>query len=108
MPDYVIEFVGHTSVADDIGETFPYKRFMHFTGYSRSKEFYSVDYSNKSLPSSDDYRRTLYWNPGVKTDESGKVKIEFYNNSRCTDLNIDAQTITLKGEVGVYERKGES
>ena len=106
IPDYVIEFVGHTSAAN-IGETFPYQRFMHFTGYSESKEFYSVDYSKATLPSSKDYRRTLYWNPDVKTDDSGKAEIEFYNNSRCKDLNIDAQTITLKGEVGVYERKGE-
>ena len=105
IPDYVVEFVGH-SAAENIGETFPYHRFMNFMGYSETKEFYSVDYSKIPLAAPDDYRRTLYWNPEVKTDESGKANIEFYNNSRCEDLNIDAQTITQKGAVGVYEKKG--
>ena len=70
-------------------------------GYSAVKEFYSPDYS--ALPPEPDYRRTLYWNPTVTTDDNGKAKIEFYNNSRCTNFSISAETVTAEGMIGVYQ-----
>lgn len=71
-------------------------------GYSALKEFYSPDYA--ALPAeSNDFRRTLYWNPSISSDETGKVKIQFYNNSRCTNFSISAETVTPKGTIGVYQ-----
>ena len=70
-------------------------------GYSRSKEFYSPDYSEP--PSEPDYRRTLYWNPSVIPDDNGKVTIQFYNNSRCKKLSISAESITSQGLTGLYQ-----
>ena len=67
-------------------------------GYSPAKEFYSPNYSE--LPPETDYRRTLYWNPNVTTDENGKAKISFYNNSRCTNFSISAETVTSQGMIG--------
>lgn len=72
-------------------------------GYSTVKEFYSPDYS--VMPGIQDYRRTLYWNPSVTTDETGHAKIEFYNNSRCTHFTISAETVTSQGLIGVYKAK---
>jgi len=69
-------------------------------GYSPAKEFYSPNYSE--LPPTTDYRRTLYWNPNVTTDENGKARIEFYNNSRCTNFSISAETVTTEGRIGKY------
>jgi len=69
-------------------------------GYSQVKEFYNPDYS--VLPLESDYRRTLYWNPNVTPDESGKAKIMFYNNSRCKNFNISAETVTPLGMIGIY------
>lgn len=69
-------------------------------GYALSKEFYGPDY--ELLPPEPDYRRTLYWNPNVKTDSSGKAKISFYNNSTCRSMSISAETITDNGIPGVY------
>jgi len=71
-------------------------------GYSQVKEFYSPNYS--TLPTEADYRRTLYWNPAVKTDKNGKALIQFYNNSSCRSFSISAETITLQGVMGVLKR----
>ena len=71
-------------------------------GYSKVKEFYSPNYS--TLPPESDYRRTLYWNPAVKTDKDGKALIQFYNNSSCNSFSISAETITQQGVIGVLKR----
>ena len=70
-------------------------------GYSPAKEFYSPDYSVLP-PEPNDYRRTLYWNPTVIPDETGRAKIQFYNNSSCTNFSISAETINHQGMIGVY------
>jgi len=71
-------------------------------GYSQVKEFYSPNYS--ILPPEEDYRRTLYWNPSVKTDKDGKATIQFYNNSSCKSFSISAETITPQGVIGVLKK----
>jgi hypothetical protein len=71
-------------------------------GYSAVKEFYSPNYSE--IPPEPDYRRTLYWNPMVATDENGKAKVNFYNNSTCTKFSISAETVTQNGMIGVYKK----
>lgn len=68
-------------------------------GYSRVKEFYNPNYS--TLPPEQDYRRTLYWNPSVKTDTEGKALIQFYNNGSCRKFSVSAETITPDGIIGV-------
>lgn len=70
-------------------------------GYSQVEEFYSPDYS--VLPQIPDYRRTLYWNPSVSTDENGKANVRFYNNSRCQKFKINAETVTPQGGIGIYK-----
>ena len=73
-----------------------------FEGYAPAVEFYSPDYSLMApMP---DYRRTLYWNPNVKTDSKGEAKIEFYNNSTCRQLVISAEGITKDGRAVVYRQ----
>ena len=37
-----------------------------------------------------DYRRTLYWNPNLKTDKDGHAGIEFYNNSYSLRFKVSA------------------
>jgi hypothetical protein len=61
-------------------------------------EFYSPDYS--LLPKDEDYRRTLYWNPEINTDAEGRAEVEFYNNSRCKQIKVSAETISKDGSLG--------
>lgn len=82
----------------------PYKikghRSTYVEGFSTIKEFFSPDYKNAPLPGETDYRRTLYWNPLLRTDATGTAKAEFYNNGRCHIIKCDAATITPKGKIG--------
>ncbi|MGL5772396.1 MAG: hypothetical protein ACRCX1_06425, partial [Bacteroidales bacterium] len=70
-------------------------------GYQHPSAFYHPDYS--TLPLTEDYRRTLYWNPMLTTDETGKANIRFYNNSRCKQIEVHAEAVMQDGRVGSYK-----
>jgi hypothetical protein len=55
-----------------------------------------------TLPDEKDFRRTLYWNPDVKTDSLGRASVSFYNNGVCKKLSISAEGLTNKGTVVMY------
>lgn len=70
-------------------------------GYTRPLEYFSPAYPTKELYMDKvDKRRTLYWNPSVQTDESGKAVIECYNNQYSTPLIIQAETLGKDGQIG--------
>jgi len=75
-----------------------------FSGYSNVKEFFSPRYNRVRLPNDKDYRRTLYWNPDVKTNKDGKADIIFYNNDACNIMNISAETVTENGIIGALNK----
>jgi hypothetical protein len=68
-----------------------------FQGYSLSKDFYSPVYQTGSPVMESDYRRTLYWNPEIILDKSGKASVEFYNNETCKQMDVSAEGITSNG-----------
>ena len=68
-------------------------RTTRVQGYARPLEFYSPAYRDGALPPGTDKRRTLYWNPSVKTDKNGCVVIECYNSDRTSPLTISVETI---------------
>ncbi len=72
-----------------------------FLGYAYTKEFFQPNYEKALLPDEKDYRRTLYWNPDVKTDANGKATISFFNNGSCKAMNVSAETVTERGVIGV-------
>ena len=71
-------------------------------GYSEVKEFYHPDY--RTMPPESDYRRTLYWNPELETDEEGRATVRFYNNGRCRRPRVTAETLTGEGSIGVLNQ----
>ena len=73
------------------------KRITTVDGYSRPYSFYSPEYPEGPIFGDVDYRRTLYWNPNVITDEDGKAQVEFYNNSITKKFNVEAAGITSSG-----------
>ncbi|MDO5483252.1 MAG: hypothetical protein Q4F47_09495 [Bacteroidaceae bacterium] len=76
-------------------------RRTYFQGFNTPSTFQMEDYS--VLPPMADFRRTIYWNPNVKTDASGKAQVEFYNNSTCQGMYISSEGITPQGRVLVSE-----
>ena len=73
------------------------RRFTTVDGYSIPFSFYSPEYPNGPIPGDVDYRRTLYWNPNVITDENGHARVEFYNNSYSAKFTISGAGITASG-----------
>ncbi len=70
-------------------------------GYTHALEYYSPAYPTKELYMDKvDKRRTLYWNPSVRTDENGKAVIECYNNQYSTPVIIQAETMNKDGQIG--------
>ncbi|MCQ2067075.1 MAG: hypothetical protein MJY65_05440 [Bacteroidaceae bacterium] len=72
-------------------------RLTTLLGYSRHYDFYSPQYPDGPLKGDVDYRRTLYWNPNVITDENGHAEVEFYNNSYSESFTIAGAGITASG-----------
>lgn len=83
------------------------RRDTYFEGYSRVASFYSPDYSERSLPKRNDYRRTLLWVPNVETDFYGNASVSFYNNKQTKHLHVRAEGFTRYGEFIVYDSEKE-
>jgi hypothetical protein len=76
-------------------------RRTYFQGFNKPSTFQMEDYS--IIPPMADFRRTIYWNPNVKTDAQGKAKVEFFNNSTCEEMYISVEGMTEDGKVLVNE-----
>lgn len=56
------------------------------------------------LPREEDYRRTLYWQPELMTDEQGRVTVRFFNNSRCRRPRVTVNVLDSDGRIGSLEQ----
>ena len=50
-------------------------RYTSYQGFDPVEVFQTEDY--EQMPPMNDFRRTLYWNPNLWTDENGKAHVEF-------------------------------
>ena len=100
QPDVIIDY----RLFPDEGyqKTYRDRRYI-LDGYAVCEDFYSPDYSQKPLPDTKDYRRTLYWNPNVEFDAEGKATVNLYNNSKQTVLSVQAEGITAEGTPLVWD-----
>ena len=78
-------------------------RRTFFQGYNEPRTFQMNNYD--ILPPEEDYRRTLYWAPNVKTDKTGNAVIEFWNNSSCEKMILSAESIWNDGTPAMYKMK---
>ena len=68
------------------------KRITTIDGYSVPYGFYSPEYPDGPVLGDVDYRRTLYWNPNVVTNNEGEATVRFYNTPHCKRIEISAET----------------
>lgn len=68
-------------------------RHTYIQGYNEPLEFYSPAYPDGAPLYTEDSRRTLYWNPNVKTNEKGEVVIQCYNSDNSAPLIINVETL---------------
>jgi hypothetical protein len=70
-------------------------------GYHRVREFYSPDYNDPKIDkTSPDLRTTIYWNPNVVTDSSGKAALEFFNADGTGNYKVIVEGINEAGNIG--------
>ena len=72
-------------------------RATTFAGYSKPVEFYAPTYPDGPVQGDKDYRRTIYWNPEVMTDSTGRATVGFYNNGYSQCIVISAEGLTNEG-----------
>ena len=95
QPEVIIDY---RLLPDDTYQHSYRDRHYVLRGYAVCDDFYSPDYSQRPLPDTKDYRRTLLWMPDVKFDKEGKATVRLYNNSKQTAISIEAEGITRSGK----------
>ena len=76
-------------------------RRTYFQGFNKPSAFQMEDYS--VIPPMADFRRTIYWNPNVRTDAEGKANVVFYNNSTCREMYVSAEGMSDDGTILVSD-----
>jgi hypothetical protein len=67
-------------------------------GYYRAREFYTPDYdAPEEKHAKPDFRRTLYWNPSLTTDNHGKIEFSFYTSDETAEYRVDIEGMTYNG-----------
>ncbi|MCD4794294.1 MAG: TonB-dependent receptor plug domain-containing protein [Bacteroidales bacterium] len=70
----------------------------------RVREFYSPNYKfNKQPDVRNDFRTTVYWEPNLKTDKSGKAELTFYNTDEISSFKTTVEGIGIDGSIGREE-----
>ena len=93
IPDQKLGAVVIVELYDEVyNDTRKGIRQTYYSGYSKIRECYNLRTSDQAVGDIH-YRRTLYWNPDVKTNAKGKASICFYNNGTCRRMNISAEGI---------------
>ena len=83
---------------------------IQLQGYSWTKEYYAPKYD---VPRDEhvltDKRTTVYWNPGMFTDNLGYVELEFFNSDEAKQIQVDIQGMSDYGDpIYHLEMLGES
>lgn len=79
-------------------------------GFSQSKEFYAPKYDDpKTNKAVADLRTTIYWNPNLITDATGKTSFSFFNADSKGTYRVVIEGIDAGGNLGrqVYHYKVE-
>ena len=103
QPDLIIDYRRFEN--DGYQHTYRDRRYV-LQGFNVCEDFYNPDYSQKPLPGTTDYRRTLYWNPNVEFNTEGRADIRFYNNAKPTVINLEAEGMTGSGRPLVLKQTG--
>jgi hypothetical protein len=66
-------------------------------GYQPQIPFYQIDYAQEIDSELVDQRQTIYWNPYLVTDETGKVQVSFYTNDLAGPMTVVIRGLGLDG-----------
>lgn len=71
------------------------------TGYQPYREMYQPVYKPNEAVSTakPDFRKTLYWNPNVLTNEKGQAELSFYNSDYIGPCKVVIEGINADGQI---------
>ncbi|OFY84952.1 MAG: hypothetical protein A3F72_18390 [Bacteroidetes bacterium RIFCSPLOWO2_12_FULL_35_15] len=73
--------------------------------YYRAKEFAAPIYDKQeNVESRTDFRNTIYWNPMVEIDRTGKKTVEFYTSDDITSFRTTVEGLATDGSIGRTEK----
>lgn len=74
-------------------------------GYQKPIEFYSPKYetAEEQNNSDPDLRTTIYWNPKLKADKSGKIEFDFYSADSEGNYIMTVEGVTNEGQIIRYQ-----
>lgn len=97
----VIAFYTKTNVKIDPIQSQRQVRNFNQTGYQSYREFYAPMYEIKRPEHvKPDRRITIYWEPLIKTDSTGKAQVIFYNHDLTTTVTGKVEGISTTGIPG--------
>ncbi|RZA02985.1 MAG: hypothetical protein EOP47_04880 [Sphingobacteriaceae bacterium] len=78
--------------------TFLYKPLA----FTLPKQFYSPKYTvtNKNTAIGTDMRSTIFWEPNINTDASGKATVSFYSADKSADYSVIVEGTDMNGGLG--------
>lgn len=69
-------------------------------GYSVFRKFYSPKYKANDIPEvKDDFRRTIYWDPLIRTYTDGKAEVSFYTSDETGKVSVVVEGVTYDGKL---------
>ena len=72
--------------------------------YYRARQFETPDYSVKMNTQRSDFRKTIYWNPSIDIDKTGKKTIEFYASDEIASFRFVTEGIGANGAAAHTEK----
>ncbi len=75
-------------------------KYIAYSGYSVTKEFYNPDYTTPADRQQADNRTTLFWNPDMYTDgQSKSIQVKFFNNDFSKRFRIIVEGFDVNGRL---------
>lgn len=74
-------------------------RMYVMSGYDVCEDFYHPHYEQRPLPRHADFRRTLYWNPDLLLDASGKATVTLWGGSRDCEPEVSLDGVSGTGRI---------
>jgi hypothetical protein len=73
--------------------------------YYRKREFAAPVYkADENVETRTDFRNTIYWNPDVSVDATGRKTVEFYASDDITSFRTTVEGIGANGTIGRSEK----
>lgn len=88
----------YTKTGPSVDKTDPNFQTIKLPGFAKTRKFEAPDYSSaKDSHAQADYRSTIYWNPDVNTDESGRATVSFFASDLAGLYRVVVEGVTADG-----------